>query len=237
MPRKVRITKDDLAKHEYTPLGTREQGAPVDDAPLEIAVPSDAAAWPEGELEEPAAAPRSPERFDMGTPAKPDQQLNSDEEFVLEGGPVHRSDARSPDEMPVNMGNSIELDSQPTSKVVRFPIAHRASASTRRHEHTEPEGAQAPESPEHKRNGRPEPSSPTATYRSDVEFDLNIELLTEMDRQILASALLNVDVTEVYGPIWVNEFAAKFGLVPGSSLDLTNGWDSEKGKRSAESMA
>ena len=105
-------------------------------------------------------------------------------------------------------------------------------ASTRRREHIWPQGAQVPESREHKKNRRPDPSSPTATYRSDVELDQNM-----MDRKILASVLMNVDVTEVYRPIQFNELAAKFGLVPWSSLDLMFFLESEKVRRSSESMA
>ena len=37
--------------------------------------------------------------------------------------------------------------------------------------------------------------------------------------------LLGYDVTEVFSPERVNRLAAKFGLTPGASLDLTNGWD------------
>ena len=44
-------------------------------------------------------------------------------------------------------------------------------------------------------------------------------------RRILASILMSVDVTEVFSPAIVNKLAAKFGLLPGASLDLTNGWD------------
>ena len=40
------------------------------------------------------------------------------------------------------------------------------------------------------------------------------------------------DVTELYSPNRVNAMCADYGLQPGSSLDLTNGWDlSLKGHR------
>ena len=41
----------------------------------------------------------------------------------------------------------------------------------------------------------------------------------------MASAILGVDVTEIYSPVRVAAVAAKFGMKPGSSFDLTNGWD------------
>ena len=50
----------------------------------------------------------------------------------------------------------------------------------------------------------------------------------EIDRRIIASAILGVDITEVYSPERVNEVARKHGLRPGSSMDLTNGWDFTK---------
>ena len=55
-----------------------------------------------------------------------------------------------------------------------------------------------------------------------------MDFVTEMNRHILASAILNVDVTEVCSPIRANKLAAKFGLVLGSSLDLANEWEFEE---------
>ena len=54
------------------------------------------------------------------------------------------------------------------------------------------------------------------------------EGLNSVDRHIIASTILGVDITEVYSPERVNEVARKCGLTPGSSLDLTNGWDFTK---------
>ena len=48
---------------------------------------------------------------------------------------------------------------------------------------------------------------------------------SEEDRKILASMLLGVDITEVYSPERIARVAMGFGLVAGSSMDLTNGWD------------
>ena len=47
----------------------------------------------------------------------------------------------------------------------------------------------------------------------------------EEDRKILASMLLGVDITEVYSPERIARVATELGLVAGSSMDLTNGWD------------
>ena len=49
--------------------------------------------------------------------------------------------------------------------------------------------------------------------------------MSEEDRKILASMLLGVDITEVYSPERIARVATEFGLVAGSSMDLTNGWD------------
>ena len=51
--------------------------------------------------------------------------------------------------------------------------------------------------------------------------------LSEVDQKILASIIWGVDITEIDSPSRVNELAGKFGLVPGSSLDLRTGWDFE----------
>ena len=49
--------------------------------------------------------------------------------------------------------------------------------------------------------------------------------LSDVDKRILASLILSVDITEVFSPVRVNKLAARFGLTPGASMDLTNGWD------------
>ena len=57
--------------------------------------------------------------------------------------------------------------------------------------------------------------------------DADMSSLTEVDKRILASLILNVDITEVFSPSRVNQLASKFGLVPGASLDLRTGWNFE----------
>ena len=52
----------------------------------------------------------------------------------------------------------------------------------------------------------------------------------EIDDHIISSAILGADITEVYSPERVNDVARRHGLVAGSSLDLTNGWDFTKPK-------
>ena len=49
--------------------------------------------------------------------------------------------------------------------------------------------------------------------------------LSSVDKRILASCILGVDITEVFSPERIAKLAARFGLVPGASMDLTNGWD------------
>ena len=58
--------------------------------------------------------------------------------------------------------------------------------------------------------------------------DTTIDMLDDVDRKIFSASILSVDVTEVYSPERVARVAKKFGLVSGSSMDLTNGWDFER---------
>ena len=60
---------------------------------------------------------------------------------------------------------------------------------------------------------------------ADQSMDAIFETMTDEDKYIIASVLRGADITEVYSPERVNRFAAKLGLVPGQSLDLTNGLD------------
>ena len=54
--------------------------------------------------------------------------------------------------------------------------------------------------------------------------------LNAVDHLIIGKALQGSDVLELYSPVRVNAVAAKFGLVPGMSLDLTNGFDLDEKK-------
>ena len=47
----------------------------------------------------------------------------------------------------------------------------------------------------------------------------------EEDMKILAMMLHSVDLTEVYSPERVVKFCSKYGLIPGDSFDLRNGYD------------
>ena len=76
---------------------------------------------------------------------------------------------------------------------------------------------------------RPRPKRPTVLYRTDADSDImndgGLDGLDAIDRKILLAAILNVDITEVYSRERGARIAKKFGLVAGSSMDLTNGWD------------
>ena len=81
--------------------------------------------------------------------------------------------------------------------------------------------------------GSPEyaPTSPAMSTEqdgpsNDAMIDSIFDALNEEDKKIVASVIRGVDVTEIYSPARVNKLAAKMGLVPGHSLDLTSGWDS-----------
>eukprot|EP00974_Lingulodinium_polyedra_P077019 7456591-Lingulodinium_polyedra.AAC.1 len=59
--------------------------------------------------------------------------------------------------------------------------------------------------------------------------------LAKEDLKIMSKYILGVDITEVYSPERVNMIAKKFGLAPGTSFDLSTGWDfnKEAGRNSA----
>ena len=52
-----------------------------------------------------------------------------------------------------------------------------------------------------------------------------MQRMSPEDRKIVAQVILGVDITEVYSPERIAKVAKEFGLVPGSSMDLTNGWE------------
>ena len=65
---------------------------------------------------------------------------------------------------------------------------------------------------------------PIVTDDADTVF----RSLSDEERNMVASILKGIDVTEIYSPARVNQLALKFGLAPGHSLDLTNGWNFEE---------
>ena len=52
-----------------------------------------------------------------------------------------------------------------------------------------------------------------------------LDSMNEIDREILAAAILGVDITEIYFPERVAKVAATFYLRAGSLFDLTNEWE------------
>ena len=103
----------------------------------------------------------------------------------------------------------------------RYDMSPRASMAKRRSDNDDMDDDAT--------DKRLRPRSPTVSYRSDQDSgfmdDGNLNGLDEIDRKILSAAILNVDITEVYSPERVARIAKKFGMVAGSSMDLTNGWD------------
>ena len=74
------------------------------------------------------------------------------------------------------------------------------------------------------------------TRRVETEPDLSMtpdksedmKLMAVDDRIIIASIIMGVDITEVFSPERVVTVARRMGLTPGSSMDLTTGWDFSK---------
>ena len=68
----------------------------------------------------------------------------------------------------------------------------------------------------------------------DIDIDYTNEVIQDkkkqddIEKRILASRILGVDVTEVYSPARVNEVAERWGRKPGLCMDLTNGNDFTK---------
>ena len=81
---------------------------------------------------------------------------------------------------------------------------------------------------------RPRPRSPTISYRTDGESvgsnmdDRAIDMRNDTDKKILLAVIMGIDITEIYSPERVARLAKKFGLVSGSSMDLTNGWEFDR---------
>ena len=65
----------------------------------------------------------------------------------------------------------------------------------------------------------------TAVFEAEMEDLDSMELV---DRKIIAATILGVDITEVYSPERVAKVAKRYGLVAGSSMDLTMGFDFTK---------
>ena len=61
------------------------------------------------------------------------------------------------------------------------------------------------------------------TYESDTGNLTMLEVVTEVEKNILAMVLLKVDVTDIYSPERVTAVCKRFGLIAGSSMDLLSG--------------
>ena len=88
---------------------------------------------------------------------------------------------------------------------------------------------------------RSRPRSPTVSYRTDADSDGmddgSLSGLNEVDRKIRAAAIMGVDITEVFSPERVAQVAKQFGLIAGSSMDITNGWDFNRGDHKFQAWA
>ena len=64
---------------------------------------------------------------------------------------------------------------------------------------------------------------------NDVEAQMqDLDSMEIVDRKIIAATILGVDITEVYSPERVAKVARRYGLVAGSSMDFTTGFDFTK---------
>ena len=79
-------------------------------------------------------------------------------------------------------------------------------------------------------DGNPFDEGPSELMRArasaaDADMSAVFDTLDEEEKKVVESVIRGVDVTEIYSPASVNRLAATMGLIPGHSLDLTNGWD------------
>ena len=50
------------------------------------------------------------------------------------------------------------------------------------------------------------------------------------ESRIIAALARGVDITEVFSPKRVTQVCKKYGLTPGESMDLSTGWDFDRGE-------
>ena len=85
-------------------------------------------------------------------------------------------------------------------------------------------GGEADDDAKARRFDSPTPTEVPEAKARKVEDEI-MGSMNEIDRRIMASVILGVDITEVFSPERVAGVAKRYGLVAGSSFDLTNGWD------------
>ena len=158
-------------------------------------------------------------------PASPAKDKHED----LQDGRVEDPDIRIPSPLRAKAqkrgGRDIHED-EPNSKVVIN--ASRSARSANEDNYSDGERAlSAPamdDEEEFWNFGTVGGDTPPRTSDGDIVVD-SMSCMSSIEAKILAHAMLGVDITEVYSPERVTKLCAKFGLVQGSALDLTNGWD------------
>ena len=75
-----------------------------------------------------------------------------------------------------------------------------------------------PESPKVRR------IDPEAWKSMEKKAGMEMLSLSQDKKQMLSKIIQGADILEVYSPVRVNASASKFGLSPGMSLDLSNGY-------------
>ena len=84
-----------------------------------------------------------------------------------------------------------------------------------------------------------ENDSSSSDSETDEEDDMVAPLgqaLDEDDKRIICSAIMGVDITEVYSPARITETCRRFRLIPGCALDLQTGWDFSKASDRARAL-
>ena len=255
VPRRARITKADLVKYGFTPGCPACLSAQLEDGirmgghseecrkRIEMSMPGEKVDRAQARIDQWTSTQVEQGEKPMETENEPASRSGLTEKereetpTILDDGRVVRSEiseSRREDQIP----EPAPLEQAPIDPSERrFRTPDRPAATKRRPvedgdaEHLRRRIA-TPESDVMDDGLAGDPDSPLAQWYDGTQAagdpDQSMSFLDETDRRILASVIMNVDITEIYSPTRVNRVAAKFGLCAGSSMDLTNGWDFSK---------
>ena len=195
------------------------------DAPQDI--PSGDAAQEEPGPEVAEQDEAGPMAFDIGDEDAAFELFGPDSEEELQDGPMsphHDSVARASDGVRVrNKNGRVMFGDEPMRDDDRStPSPLRRYTSNRRTIESDDEPNP---------DAGPAPSKRGRANEHDEEDEgddsLNDGLMNELieNRKILSALLRGKDITEVYSPERITRACLKQNLTPGSSFDLTNGWD------------
>lgn len=190
---------------------------------------------PEGEIKEDESQQKENEEATNqvdGSPMKTDEVDRSREEVVLEEGPMQASENRvnTPERNPPTRRKvrDEDMETEYANKRIRFQI-HTPANSPRKDIGNQIDDAVVDAAGAMDGGvNNVGPRDPWSDWMGDDDTLDGTMKLSAIERRILASCIMGVDITRVFRPERVNKLAARFGLVAGTSMDLTNGWDFDR---------